>query len=154
MFPKPYVPRFMILVPMFPMSPSPYDTPEMFPPLRPKTHITQSLCSPVPMFPIFPSPNVPSPYVPQSLCSPVHGFPDLIDVPSPYVPPTNSPVPMFPVPIPQKCFPFPMFPQHDTRCLYVSQCLCFTQSLCSPYSFTRSCVPRPVFSLTFRHSIC
>ena len=83
----------------------------------PTTKITQSLCSPVPMFPIFPSPYMfPSPYVPQSLCSLVHLFP------SPYSVHQSlcSPVPMFPTTIPQKCFPFPIFPKH------------VPQSLCSP----------------------
>ena len=115
----------------------------MFPsPIAPQTYITQSLCSPVPMFPIFPSsfvsqslcspllfhrsvfhslysPNMsPSPYVPQYLCST-----NMLPSPSPYVPPTSSPVPMFPGPIPQKgflslCSPN-MFP-----ITYVPQCLC------------------------------
>ena len=83
----------------------------------PTTKIPQSLCSPVPMFPIFPSPYMfPSPYVPQSLCSLLHLFP------SPYSVHQSlcSPVPMFPTTIPQKCFPFPIFPKH------------VPQSLCSP----------------------
>ena len=55
-------------------------------PVAPQTYITQSLCSPVPMFLILSSPYVfhsrcspvpkfPSPYAPQSLCSPVPMLP-------------------------------------------------------------------------------
>ena len=124
MFPSPYVPRFIILVPMFPMFPSPY--------------VSQK-CSPVPLFPklTLPSPCVPvsmfpSPCAPQSIC-----FPVPIDVPqclcspnmfpSPYVPPTNSPIPRFPSPIPQKCFPFPIFPIHVLSADVPLKCF---QSLC------------------------
>ena len=63
---------------MFPSSP------EMFPsPVAPQTYITQSLFSPIPMFPL-----IHSPYVSPFLCSPVSMFP------SPYVPQTCSPDPM------------------------------------------------------------
>ena len=125
----------------------------MFPsPVAPQTYITQSLCSPVPMFRISPSPMFPSRYVPQPLCSPVHLFSipyrcsPVPMLPSPYVPQTNSTVPMFPTSIPQK-FPFPIFPK------YVPQCLCspvpifpqlVRQFLYSPFRI----------SLTFPHSIC
>ena len=117
MFPNTYVPRFMILVPMLP------------------SNVSQSRCSPnlyypVPVFPSthvshIPVPMLPSPYVPQSLCSPVHLFPSPYRCspvpmhPSLYVPPTISQVPMFPSPIPQKCFPFLMFPRHVPQCLLV-----------------------------------
>ena len=68
----PHVPRFMILVHMFPHVPQSQCYSEMFPsPVAPQTYITQSLCSPVLMFPIFPSPYV------SSLCSPVPVLPSL-----------------------------------------------------------------------------
>ena len=98
----------------------------------------------------------PIPYAPQSLCSPVHLFPSpyryspVPMFPSPYVPPTSSPVPLFPSPIPQKCFPFPIFPTHDSKSLsspnmfpspYAPQLV--HQSLCSPVLFHRSIlIPR------------
>ena len=109
MFPSTYVPRFMILVSMFPMFPSPY--------------VTQK-CFPVPLLTKL---ILPSPYVPQYLCSPVHLFPSpyrcsqVPMFPSPYDPPTSSPVPIFPSPVPQKCFPFPMFPNMFPS-TYVLQC--------------------------------
>ena len=135
MFTRPYVPRFFILVPVSHV-PQSLCYPEMFPsPVATQTYITQSLCSPVPMFPIFPSP-----YVSQSLCSPVHLFSSpyrcspVPMLPSPYVPqlihqslcspllfhrsvfhslcsPTCSPVPIFPKHVPQfrVCSPVPMY---------------------------------------------
>ena len=70
MFPIPYVPRIMILVPMFPMFPRPYVTQKCFPvPLLPNLTLP-SPCVPqylwllVPMFPV---PVLPSPFVSQSI---------------------------------------------------------------------------------------
>ena len=65
MFPSPYIPRFMILAPVFPQSRC---SPNLFypAPVFPCTHVShtpQSLCFPVPMFP--------SPCAPQSICFPV-----------------------------------------------------------------------------------
>ena len=76
MFTRPYVPQ-SLSSPLYDISPYASHVPqspcypEMFPsPVAPRTYITQSLCSPVPMFPIFPSP-----YVSQSLCSPAPVLP-------------------------------------------------------------------------------
>ena len=116
MFPSTYVTRFMILVPMFPMFPSPYVAQKCFPvPLLIKLLlITQCLCAQYPCFPYSTVPIFPSPYIPQSLYSPVPIFP------SAYVPQTSPPVPMLPSLIPQKYFPFLMFPKHvpQSLCLY------------------------------------
>ena len=139
MFPSPYVPRFIILV-LVSHAPQSLCYPEMFPsPVAPQTYITQSLCSPVPMFPIFPIPMFPSPYVPQSLCSPVHLFP------SPY---RCSPVPMFPRPIPQKCFPFPIFPKH------VPQSLCSPVPMFPKHVLHCLCSPVPMFLQLVHQPLC
>ena len=132
MFPSPYVPLLMLLVPMFP---NPFGTQNVSSPITPQTYITQSLFSPVPMFSL-----IPSAYISQYLCSPVSMLPGL-DAPqslcsqslcSP-VPMPPPPVTVFPKsypphptspshdsPIPRKCLPLPMFPKH------------VSQSLCSP----------------------
>ena len=99
--------------------------PEMFPsPVAPQTYITQSLCSPVPMFPIFHSPMFPSPYAPQPLCSPVHLFPS-----------------------PFRCSPVPMFPQliHQSLCSPLLFHKSF-HSLYSPNMFPGAYVPQSLCS--------
>ena len=89
MFNRPYfshVPRLMILVPMFPVFPSPYIPRNVPSPVAPLTCITQSLFANVPMFPVVarpyflqslflqtrcsPVPLFHSPFKPQSRCSP------------------------------------------------------------------------------------
>ena len=160
-------------------------------PVFPSTHVSripQSLCFPVPMFPSPCAPqsicfpvtiDVHSPYAPpvpmfpqlihQSLCSPplfhrsvFHSLYSLNMFPSPYVPPTSSPVPMFHKPIPQKCFPFLMFPKH------VPQCLCSTVPMFhSPYvpptsspvpmfptPIPQKCFPFPIFPTHDPQSLC
>ena len=132
MFPSPYVPQSLcsplyVISPYVSHVPQSLCYPEMFPsPVAPQTYITQPLCSPVPMFPIFPSP---------------------------YVPPTSSPVPMFPSPIPQKCFPFPMFPKHVPQSLcspvpmfpkHVPRCLCSPVPM-----FPQLVSPVPVFPIPY-----
>ena len=124
----------------------------MFPsPVVPQTYITQSLCSPVLMFSIFPSPSVSSPYVPQSLCSPVHLLPSpyrcsqVPMLPSPHVPPTNSPVPMFPsAHVPQTCSPILMFPELAHQSLYSQSYSTevFSIPLCSSNMFPSPHVPQ------------
>ena len=120
MFPSPYVPLFMILVPMFPIVPSPDITQKCFwVPLLPKLILSspcvlQHSCFPYSPVPMFPVPMLPSPYVPQlinqSLCSPLlfhrsvfHSLYSLNMFPSAYVPQClRSPVPMFSSPyVPQ-----------------------------------------------------
>ena len=126
-FSRPYVPQHLCS-PLYDISPYVSHVPqslcypEMFP--SPVVHriyilITQSLCSPVPMFPIFPSTH--DSHIPQSLYSPVPIFPSAyVPQTCPHVPPTSLPVPMLPSPIPQKYFPFLMSPKHvpQSLCLY------------------------------------
>ena len=102
----------------------------------PSAYVPQT-CSPVPKFPELVHQSLCSPVLFQrsvfhSLCSP-NMFASLCS-------PINSPVRMFPNSIPQKCFPFPMFPKH------VPQSLCspvpmfpkhVPQSMCAPNQFTK-----------------
>ena len=168
MFPSPYVPRFMILFPMFPMFPSPYVvTQKCFPvPLLPKL-ILPSPC--VPQYPCFP--YSPVPYVSQSICSPVPVLPSPF-VSSPYrcSPVRMLPVPMFPQLIHQSpCSPH-LFHKRVSHSLYspnmfpstyVPQCLCSPNLFPSPYVPPTS-LPVPmyvpqsysteVFSIPYKYS--
>ena len=118
-FPSPYVPRYMILVSMFSMFPSPYVIPKCFPvPLLPEL-ILPSPCVPqYPWFPYFPVSMFPIPCAPQSICFrvPIYVHQSIWS-PVPMFPPTNSPVPMFPTHNPQMCFQFCMCPKPVPQCL-------------------------------------
>ena len=136
MFPSPFVPCCMILVPMSPCSPVPLLPRNVSQSRCSQTYITKSLCSTVPMFPIFPSP-----YVSQSLCSPVPVLSNPFVSQSPLMflsPLICSPVPMFP----KVYSPVPMFPQlvHKSLCFPVLFHRNVFHSLCSP-----TCSPVPMF---------
>ena len=145
MFTRPYVPQYLCS-PLYDISPYVSHVPqslcypEMFP--SPVVHriyilITQSLCSPVPMFPIFPSTH--DSHIPQSLYSPVPIFP------SPYIPQSlYSPVPMFPKHA-------PMFPQlvYQSLCSPVLFHRSIFHSLCPPNMF-----PSPYVYILNRYHLC
>ena len=164
MFSGPYVLRFMILVPMFPMFPSSYVPrnvsqshcpPTLHYPVTvfPSPYVPQSLCSPhydispyVPHVPqtlcypeMFPSPVAPQPYITQSLCSPVPM------IPSPYVPQSLwSPVHLFPSPY--RCSPVPMLPSRHVP-LTNSPVHMFTTPIPQKLLF-------PIFPKHVPHSLC
>ena len=97
-------------------------------PMFSSPYVPQSLCSPVPLFPI---PCIPRPYIPQSLYSTIPFFPDEVCPMFPSIYPPQflcSQVPMFSDPfrhqsrfapeaisrpyVPQIVFPVPMLPNH------------------------------------------
>ena len=139
MFPSPYLPQSLCSpVPIFPSPDVPRPGPRLY---IPSSYIPQHLSFPTKCALCFPVSVFPSPFASQSLCSPVPLFPSL-DIPHKWFP-----VPMFPKDIPQLyvpqslCSPFPMIPWsvsgpyvpqryspvpmfHSPFRLDVPQCLC------------------------------
>ena len=161
-FPCSPVPMFPRNISQFPPPPPPPPPPPNLPhptpiPTHPTllkqanktTYIAQSLCYPAPMFPIFPSPNIPPPRCPQSTCSPSPQcsrsyFPQSL----------CSPIPMSPNPIKPQSWcspdasPYISTNAHLVPMFTVPIFLIFFQSLCSPNMFPSPYATQSLWSPT------